>query len=137
MSDSGIGALRARRVPSSLHPREQKEAASEVVPNEAIPYIKEQGDPTAKVPSGSSNKPSTNTEGAGARRAYRARPTEDLVPLGVRVPRELDNKLFGLAYQLRLKGIRASKAELVALAIQGLPTEPTAALIRSLKQQEI
>ncbi len=67
-------------------------------------------------------------------RGYQRR-EEDQVNLGVRVPRDLDNKLMGLVYHLRLQGVRASKAELVALALENLPQEPTPALTRALHKQ--
>jgi len=57
------------------------------------------------------------------------------VSLGVRIPRDLDNKLAGLLYRLRLQNIRASKAELVALALEDLPDDPTAALIHRLEKR--
>jgi len=53
----------------------------------------------------------------------------------VRVPSHLDTKLLGLVYYLRKKGIRVSKAELVALALENLPEEPTPELIRHLEER--
>lgn len=58
---------------------------------------------------------------------------EDLVALGARIPRALDNKLVGLLYHLRLNNVRATKAALVALALEDLPDEPTSELIERLK----
>ncbi len=67
--------------------------------------------------------------GGTATRAYQHR-DEEQVNLGVRVPRELDNRLLGLVYQLRMQGVRVSKAELVAMALEELPEDATPALLR-------
>lgn len=78
------------------------------------------------------------------KRAKTSRPTharrsqagsEELVALGVRIPRALDNKLAGLIYRLRLDNVKATKAELVALALEDLPDDPTAAMIERLERQ--
>jgi len=76
----------------------------------------------------------TQAEATPPARGYQRR-EEEQVNLGVRVPRDLDNKLMGLVYHLRLQGVRASKAELVALALAQLPPEPTPALTQALHKQ--
>ncbi len=80
------------------------------------------------------NTPPARTEATPPARGYQRR-EEEQVNLGVRVPRDLDNKLMGLVYHLRLQGVRASKAELVALALENLPQEPTPALTQALHKQ--
>jgi len=73
--------------------------------------------------------------GGTATRAYQHR-DEEQVNLGVRVPRELDNRLLGLVYQLRMQGVRVSKAELVALALQELPEDATPAFVRKVERRQ-
>ncbi len=78
----------------------------------------------------------TPSQSPGATRSYRRRSSvEEHTNLGVRVPSHLDTKLLGLVYYLRKKGIRVSKAELVALALENLPEEPTPELIRHLEER--
>lgn len=58
---------------------------------------------------------------------------DPLVALGVRIPRRLDDRLAVLGVLLRVRGIRVTKAELVAYALRHLPenvTEKLAAEIR-------
>jgi hypothetical protein len=50
---------------------------------------------------------------------------DPLVALGVRVPRSLDDRLAVLGVQLRVRGVRLTKAELVAYALRQLPTSVT------------
>ncbi len=69
--------------------------------------------------------------GGTATRAYQHR-DEEQVNLGVRVPRELDNRLLGLVYQLRMQGVRVSKAEIVAMTLQELPEDATPAFVRKM-----
>jgi len=73
--------------------------------------------------------------GRTATRAYQHR-DEEQVNLGVRVPRELDNRLLGLVYQLRMQGVRVSKAELVAMALQELPEDATPAFVRKVERRQ-
>jgi hypothetical protein len=73
--------------------------------------------------------------GGTATRAYQHR-DEEQVNLGVRVPRELDNRLLGLVYQLRMQGVRVSKAELVAMALQELPEDATPAFVRKVERRQ-
>ena len=63
----------------------------------------------------------------------RAPDADPLVALGVRVPRSLDDRLAVLGVQLRMRGVRLTKAELVAHALRQLPasvTEEFAAAVR-------
>ncbi len=73
--------------------------------------------------------------GWSATRAYQHR-DEEQVNLGVRVPREMDNKLLGLVYQLRMQGVRVSKAEIVAMALQELPKDATPAFVRKMERRQ-
>jgi len=50
---------------------------------------------------------------------------DPLVALGVRIPRSLDDRLAVLGVQLRLRGVRITKAELVAHALRQMPTSAT------------
>jgi len=54
---------------------------------------------------------------------------------GVRMPRELDNRLLGLVCQLRMQGVRVSKAEIVAMALQELPEDATPAFVRKMERR--
>ena len=58
---------------------------------------------------------------------------DPMVALGVRIPRSLDDRLAVLGVQLRVRGLRVTKAELVAHALRQLPesvTDELAAEIR-------
>ncbi len=145
---SGVDTLRGmnkRRVPEPLHPREQAAAPPPV--EESVPTPELDTSPAEvahsarntpvpvddDVPGG--RPPSARRASGGARRertatrAYQHR-DEEQVNLGVRVPRELDNRLLGLVYQLRMQGVRVSKAELVAMALEELPEDATPVLLR-------
>ena len=157
---SGLDTLRGmgkRRVPEPLHPREQDTAAPAPVGEGGVAPVEESAplpeldtELDTSPPEGSHSTRNTSTtdarrgraasapaRGAGARtetersatRAYQHR-DEEQVNLGVRVPRELDNRLLGLVYQLRMQGVRVSKAEIVAMALQGLPEDATPAFTR-------
>ncbi len=144
---SGVDTLRGmnkRRVPEPLHPREQAAAPAPVEENVPTP---EMDTSPAEVAHSARNTPPVVDDVPGGRppsarrargharaertatRAYQHR-DEEQVNLGVRVPRELDNRLLGLVYQLRMQGVRVSKAELVAMALDELPDDATPALIR-------
>ncbi len=150
---SGLDTLRGmnkRRVPEPLHPREQ--AAAEQTPvEESIPTPEldieldtslpdashsARNTPAPVVDAAPAGKPPSARRARGharaertATRAYQHR-DEEQVNLGVRVPRELDNRLLGLVYQLRMQGVRVSKAELVTMALEELPEDATPALLR-------
>lgn len=150
---SGLDTLRGmgkRRVPEPLHPREQGtatpapvEEGGSVAPVEESAPLPELDTSPPEVTHSARNTPTTAARRgraapaplAGARaertatRAYQHR-DEEQVNLGVRVPRELDNRLLGLVYQLRMQGVRVSKAELVAMALEELPEDATPALLR-------
>lgn len=71
---------------------------------------------------------------AGFAPSERAPDSDPMVALGVRVPRSLDDRLAVLGVQLRVRGARLTKAELVAYALRQLPTSVTdefAAAVRS------
>jgi len=51
------------------------------------------------------------------------------------MPRELDNRLLGLVCQLRMQGVRVSKAEIVAMALQELPEDATPAFVRKMERR--
>jgi len=146
---SGVDTLRSmnkRRVPEPLHPREQAAAPAPV--EESVPTPELDTSP-AEVAHSARNTPVPIVDDAPAggrppsarrargharaertaTRAYQHR-DEEQVNLGVRVPRELDNRLLGLVYQLRMQGVRVSKAELVAMALEELPEDATPALLR-------
>ncbi len=151
---SGIDALRGmskRHVPTPRHPRE--DSAPVTTPTTADTEVLTDDDTlpefdistpvavtqqqAARAEEGAPSKTQRGTASpaaAATTRGYQRR-EEGQVNLGVRVPRELDNKLMGLVYHLRLQGVRASKAELVALALENLPQEPTPALTRALHKQ--
>jgi hypothetical protein len=152
---SGIDALRGmskRHVPTPRHPRE--DSAPVTMPTTADTEVLTDDDTlpefdistpvaatrqqAARAGAGAPSKPQRGTAppaaAAATTRGYQRR-EEGQVNLGVRVPRELDNKLMGLVYHLRLQGVRTSKAELVALALENLPQEPTPALTRALHKQ--
>ncbi len=81
-------------------------------------------------------EPDAGTRAGGTTtRAYQHR-DEEQVNLGVRVPRELDNRLLGLVYQLRMQGVRVSKAEIVAMALQELPEDATPAFVRKVERRQ-
>lgn len=63
--------------------------------------------------------------GSGFAPAARVVDTDPPVALGVRVPRSLDDRLAILGVQLRMRGIRRTKAELVAHVLRQLPAEVT------------
>jgi hypothetical protein len=48
------------------------------------------------------------------------------VYLGCRIPRRQDLKLAGLMYELRRKGLKVTKTDLVRLALDSLPDQPNA-----------
>lgn len=75
--------------------------------------------PRAIVPSMTS-EPEPRQNPAG-----RPEDSDPLVALGVRIPRSLDDRLALLGVQLRLRGIRRTKADLVAHALKQLPPEVT------------
>jgi len=154
-----------RRVPEPLHPREQTVTTSAAVGEGGSAAAVEESAPMPELdteldlsppevahsarntpapvvddaPGG--RLPSTRRASGGARaertatRAYQHR-DEEQVNLGVRVPRELDNRLLGLVYQLRMQGIRVSKAELVAMALQELPEDATPVFMRKVEQRQ-
>lgn len=62
-----------------------------------------------------------------------ASPNEPLANLTVRVRRSYDDRLANLLHELRHEA-KSSKAELVELAIGGLPEHPTPELIERLRQ---
>ncbi len=90
--------------------------------------------PRGKSPSARRSNGSARTERT-ATRAYQHR-DEEQVNLGVRVPRELDHRLLGLVYQLRMQGVRVSKAEIVAMALQELPEDATPAFVRKVERRQ-
>lgn len=59
-------------------------------------------------------------------------PDEPLANLTVRVRRSFDDRLADLLHELR-RELKSSKAELVELAIGGLPSRPTPELLERLK----
>jgi len=153
-----------RRVPEPLHPREQDTAAPAPVGEGGVAPVEEsaplpeldteldlsppeiahsaRNTPAPVVDDAPGGRlPSTRRASGGARaertatRAYQHR-DEEQVNLGVRVPRELDNRLLGLVYQLRMQGIRVSKAELVAMALQELPEDATPVFMRKVEQRQ-
>jgi len=145
---SGVDTLRGmnkRRVPEPLHPREQAAAPAPVEESVPTPELvtspsevahSARNTPVPVVDDTPAEKPPSARRARGharaeptATRAYQHR-DEEQVNLGVRVPRELDNRLLGLVYQLRMQGVRVSKAELVAMALDELPDGATPALIR-------
>jgi len=152
---SGLDTLRGmskRRVPEPLHPREQGTAApvpvgeggSATSAEESTPMLEldteldvsppevahsARNTPAPVVVDAPARKPPSAKRADTDARAYQHR-DEEQVNLGVRVPRELDNRLLGLVYQLRMQGVRISKAELVALALEELPDDATPALLR-------
>ncbi len=92
--------------------------------------------PTATRRAAPESEPDAGARAGGtATRAYQHR-DEEQVNLGVRVPRELDNRLLGLVYQLRMQGVRVSKAELVAMALQELPEDATPAFVRKVERRQ-
>ncbi len=154
---SGVDTLRGmnkRRVPEPLHPREQAAASAPVEEGRSVAPVEESAPlpeldtspaevahsarntpvpvdddaPAGKPPSARRARGNARPERT-ATRAYQHR-DEEQVNLGVRVPRELDNRLLGLVYQLRMQGVRVSKAELVAMALEELPEDATPALLR-------
>jgi hypothetical protein len=58
---------------------------------------------------------------------------DPLVALGVRIPRSLDDRLAVLGVQLRVRGVRITKAELVAHALRQLPTSLTEEFVATVK----
>ncbi len=162
---SGLDTLRGmgkRRVPEPLHPREQAQAApasAELVEMDA-PTVEPELDieldtspPEAShsarntpvkasaapsQPASTGQRAVTDASARGERtttRAYQHR-DEEQVNLGVRVPRELDNRLLGLVYQLRMQGIRVSKAEIVTMALQELPEDATPTFMRKVERRQ-
>ena len=56
------------------------------------------------------------------------------VYLGCRIPRRQDLKLAGLIYELRRRGIKVTKTDLVRLALDSLPDDPDAELTLRLEK---
>ena len=150
---SGLDTLRGmnkRRVPEPLHPREQAAASAPVEESVPVPELdtspaevahSARTTPAPVVDDAPAGKPPSARHARGharaertATRAYQHR-DEEQVNLGVRVPRELDNRLLGLVYQLRMQGVRISKAELVAMALEELPDDATPALLRRVEKR--
>ncbi len=150
---SGLDTLRGmnkRRVPEPLHPREQAAAPAPVEESGPTPELdtspaevahSARNTPGPVVDDAPAGKPPSARHARGharaertATRAYQHR-DEEQVNLGVRVPRELDNRLLGLVYQLRMQGVRISKAELVAMALEELPDDATPALLRRVEKR--
>ena len=59
--------------------------------------------------------------------------SDPLVALGVRIPRSLDDRLALLGVQLRLRGVRRTKADLVAHALRQLPFDVTDEFVESVR----
>ena len=58
---------------------------------------------------------------------------DPMVALGVRIPRSLDDRLAVLGVQLRGRGLRVTKAELVAHALRQLPESVTDELMAEIQ----
>lgn len=99
---SGIDDLRRRRDSSQAPPRRMP-----------VPLR-----PRTRAPGEESARPQPEADFTPGRRPLEADP---LVALGVRVPRSLDDRLAVLGVQLRMRGVRLTKAELVAHALRMLP----------------
>lgn len=65
-------------------------------------------------------RPGEDSEAFYARKQFE----EAEVYLGCRIPRRQDLKLARLIYELRRKGIKVTKTDLVRLALDSLPDDP-------------
>ena len=84
------------------------------------PERPEGGEPGLRVEAGT-RAPDEDSDAFYARKQF-----EDAeVYLGCRIPRKQDLRLAGLIYELRRKGIKVTKTDLVRLALDDLPDDPT------------
>jgi hypothetical protein len=101
---NGIDDLRSRRQPAGAQPRR--------MPAPLRPRAVAQEEAAAPGGGGTEMTPAPGSRPVDA---------DPLVALGVRVPRSLDDRLAVLGVQLRMRGVRLTKAELVAHALRQLP----------------
>ncbi len=80
----------------------------------------ESDDPALRLQKGE-ERPGEDSDAFYARKQFE----EAEVYLGCRIPRRQDLKLAGLMYELRRRGIKVTKTDLVRLALDDLPDDPT------------
>lgn len=110
---SGIDDLRRRR------------QAAAAPPPRRLPAPLRPRTTTAAAPAEAATSAASGEAAPALANVGRAADADPLVALGVRVPRSLDDRLAVLGVELRMRGIRLTKAELVAHALRQLPASAT------------